>query len=354
MEQEQINRLLNKYLAGNCTPEEEQAVLDWLNSQPQQGNRWNEMSGAAQQEYLAELFRDVRRTIGETGQAAGETNELRPAAGETNAPWQAAEDASHPPVVQMETRSRSLRLTLRIAAVTVVVLGASLLYLFRSSFAPVKMNSIATANREIKRVYLPDSSLVVLNGGSTLRYAEDWKAREVQLEGEAYFEVKASPEHPFVIRSGVVRTRVLGTSFNIHAYPEDERISVGVITGKVEVSKEKSTEKILIASGEMGVYDKPKDHISYTDTKDSTYNAWIEGKLNFYHAPLSEVAATLERTFGINIHITKSHTKECEITGRFHVNQSSTEILTIICKTINAECTIAGAEVTIDNNAPCH
>lgn len=351
MEQEQISRLLDKYLAGNCTPEEEQAVQDWLNSRPQQDQRWREMSGPAQHEYLAELFRDVRRTIGE--EAA---------------------------VIRLQARRRSLRLTLRVAAVALVVLGASLLYLFRNSLVPEKLHTIATAKQETKRILLPDSSVVVLNGSSKLSYAENWKDREVQLEGEAYFEVKASPEHPFVIRSGAVQTRVLGTRFNISAYPEDKRISVGVITGKVEVGKLKSADKVLVNSGEMAIYDKPADQISHertkekilvkskelavydkqkdqivhTETKDTAYNAWMEGKLNFYRTPLSDVAAALERTFGVNIHIRNSYEKECEINGRFHINQPPAEILTIICKSINAECTIVGDEVTIDNSHSCY
>jgi ferric-dicitrate binding protein FerR (iron transport regulator) len=390
MEQEQISRLLDKYLAGNCTPEEEQAVQNWLNSRPQQDQRWREMSGPAQQEYLAELFRDVRRTIGE--EAGDEVPQISAhvniQSGKTHRDHYGEPQATDATLMQSVAsgneadiiRRRSLRLTLRVAAIALVVLGASLLYLFRNSLVPEELHTVATAKQETKRILLPDSSVVVLNGSSKLSYAENWKDREVQLEGEAYFEVKASPEHPFVIRSGAVQTRVLGTRFNISAYPEDRRISVGVITGKVEVGKLKSADKVLVNSGEMAVYDKPADQISHegtkerilvkskelavydkqkdqivhTETKDTAYNAWMEGRLNFYRTPLSDVAAALERTFGVNIHIRNSYEKECEINGRFHVNQSPAEILTIICKSINAECTIVGDEVTIDNSHSCY
>ncbi|GEP96337.1 FecR domain-containing protein [Chitinophaga cymbidii] len=400
MEQEQISRLLDKYLAGNCTPEEEQAVHNWLESRPQQDQRWKEMSGAAQQAYLAELFRDVRRTIGEdgnvhaqrfaagseqpkagTGQAlATGTHNERPQTGSGQAHVAAGNEQPDATIIRLPSRRRSLRLTLRIAAAVIVLMGGTLLYLFRNSLLPAQMHTIATAHRETKRVILPDSSVVVLNSNSKLSYADNWKERKVTLEGEAYFEVQASPEHPFVIRSGEVQTRVLGTSFNISAYPQDKRISVGVMTGKVELSKISADGRILVNPGEMAVYDREKDHISHAGTeekvmveskeiavfdkrknhivhsveKDTAYNAWMEGKLNFYRTPLSDVAAALERVFPINITISNNYENECEINGRFHVNQSPAEILTIICKSINAECTIEGNEAVIKNDHPCY
>lgn len=398
MEQKQISRLLDKYLAGNCTPEEEQAVHNWLESRPQQDQRWKEMSGAAQQAYLVELFRDVRRTIGEdgnihdqgvaagseqpkagAGQATGAHNE-RPQTGTPLAHVAVVHNEQlDAGIIRLQSR-RSLRLTLRIAAAVIVLLGGTLLYLFRNSLLPAQMHTIATAHRETKRVILPDSSVVVLNSNSKLSYADNWKERKVTLEGEAYFEVQASPEHPFVIRSGEVQTRVLGTSFNISAYPQDKRISVGVMTGKVELSKIRAEGRILVNPGEMAVYDREKDHISHAATeekvmveskeiavfdkrkdhivhsveKDTVYNAWMEGKLNFYRTPLSDVAAALERVFPINITISNNYENECEINGRFHVNQSPAEILTIICKSINAECTIEGNEAVIKNDHPCY
>lgn len=363
MEQAQISKLLDKYIAGNCTPEEERAVQHWLDSRPQQGGEWKAMSAAAQQEYLAGLFHDVKQTIGkdEGVQHAGR------------------DDAG---VMHMKASRRSWYAGLRIAAVLLVVLGVTLLYLFRGSLMPQQLHTVTTAHRETKRIVLPDSSVVVLNSGSRLSYAEDWKDREVLLEGEAYFEVQASPEHPFVIKSGELRTRVLGTNFNISAYPGDKRISVGVMTGKVELSKLRSgdkllvtsgekavydrqedkisreetaeADKVLVASGEVGVYDRQKNRISHEGTKDTLYNAWMEGQLNFYRTPLSDVTAALERTFGIRIRILNSYENECEINGRFHVNQTPADIIKIICISINAECTIEGNEVVIDNDRPCN
>ncbi len=319
MDQEQISRLLDKYLAGACTPEEEQAVHEWLKSRHYDQSQWQRMSGQAQQEFLDALYRDVRQSI----------NVKKPA-----------------------PDRRSIRMTLRIAAVGLVLLGAALLYLVTSRNDKAEELTIATTTGT-KKATLPDGSVVILNASSQLRYKQSWKAREVELSGEAYFDVQPNSDRPFVIRSGAVRTRVLGTSFNIQAYPAERRIAVSVISGKVALTGEKSEEKILLEKGQAGIYDREDHRITQVRTEGDSPAAWTEGKLNFFHMTLEEVAAVLERTYNIRISIKNDRTRKCEITGRFHINQSPAEILEVICKTIDATYKIEGENITIDQPAGC-
>jgi ferric-dicitrate binding protein FerR (iron transport regulator) len=163
--------------------------------------------------------------------------------------------------------------------------------------------------------------------------------------------VKASSDAPFVITSGEVRTRVLGTSFNIQAYPKDNQISVGVITGKVEVSK--AAEKIVLGKGESAIYNKQQGRLSHVVFNDSP-EGWVKGELNFFHMQLGEVAEVLQRTYHVTIEISNKKSKACEITGKFHVNQSIDEVLQLICKTIDATYEVDGKRVIIHAENGCH
>ncbi|HVV02934.1 MAG TPA: FecR family protein, partial [Puia sp.] len=94
-----------------------------------------------------------------------------------------------------------------------------------------------TERSEYKYLLLPDSTQVWLNASSTLEFPEHFRTnkREVTLSGEAYFDVRHSEKTPFIIHTGKVSTTVLGTSFNIKAYPDRQHIIVSVSTGKVKV-----------------------------------------------------------------------------------------------------------------------
>lgn len=312
MDQEQLSKLLDKYQAGACTPEEEEQVLNWLNSRNTDQGEWHNMTATAQQAYLDALYKDVRQSI------------------------------------KIPARRQPLRIILRVAAIAVVVLGAALIYILMNR--PEQMETIESL-AGTKRIQLPDGSVVVLNAASKLQYMADWETREVILEGEAFFDVKASSELPFVITSGEVRTRVLGTSFNIQAYPKDGKISVGVISGKVEMSK--AAEKIILEKGEAGVFDKQRGKLSHAVFQKEP-EAWVKGELNFFHMPLSEVVVVLQRHYDVSIEISNNSSKQCEITGKFHVNQTIDEVLQLICKTIDATYKADGKRVIIHAENGCH
>jgi len=312
MDQEQLSKLLDKYQAGTCTPQEEEQVLNWLNSRNSDQGEWHNMPAAAQQAYLDALYKDVRQSI------------------------------------QTPVRRQPLRMFLRVAAVAIVVLGATLIYILMNR--PEQMETVESL-AGTKRVQLPDGTVVVLNAASKLQYPADMQTRQVILEGEAFFDVKASSELPFVITSGEVRTRVLGTSFNIQAYPKDGKISVGVISGKVEMSK--AAEKIILEKGEEGVFDKQQGKLAHAVLQQEP-EAWVKGELNFFHMPLAQVAVVLQRHYDISIEISNNSSKQCEITGKFHVNQTVDEVLQLICKTIDATYEADGKRVIIHAENGCH
>lgn len=196
---------------------------------------------------------------------------------------------------------------------------------------------IKTLPHEKKRVTLPDSSHVWLNENSKLAYETRFEKRHVNLEGEAFFEVERIVERPFEISTGDATTTVLGTSFNVRAYPVEERIEVTVRTGKVAFAQTKEKETpVLLTPGETGVFDKKAKKVEVAVHELENADAWKTQKLTFDDEKLVQVVNTLERYFDVEIEAANPSLLECAYTSSFE--QPDLEgILTVIGTTIGFE-----------------
>lgn len=150
-----------------------------------------------------------------------------------------------------------------------------------------------------RTIKLPDGTLVKLNAGSSIEYPEVFgnQHRSVKLRGEAYFDVVKKTNLPFIIESNDLTTEVLGTTFNIAAYPEDRAISVAVVSGKVRISNGDGALEVLDPA-ELGVFDKQDKSI-----KKGTYGpdllAWYHGVLIFENESLPNVFTRLSKWYGV-------------------------------------------------------
>lgn len=129
-------------------------------------------------------------------------------------------------------------------------------------------------------IYLPDSTHVWLNEDSKIAYASDFNSseRRVTLSGEAYFEVRRDEEVPFIVQTGTAETRVLGTTFNVRAYEDEESIEVAVTSGKVRFSSlaEGENESVFLRRNERGVYDKETNSLEKELRFEYDQLAWKE------------------------------------------------------------------------------
>lgn len=169
--------------------------------------------------------------------------------------------------------------------------------LFRSDPPEIKMLSFAT-EQSVDSVRLPDGTQVWLNENSQISYPETFAGdeRKVDLTGEAFFEVTKDPSHPFVIHGKESEVRVLGTSFNVRALANENSVSVAVSTGKVSfASLNNSENKIVLTPGEQAVLQNGSDTPEKLEAPDPNIMAWKTGKIQFFHAPLSEVIRILEK-----------------------------------------------------------
>jgi transmembrane sensor len=163
---------------------------------------------------------------------------------------------------------------------------------------------------------LPDGTTGMLNSGSHLSYSLPFnKSRQVKLEGEAWFEVYRDENHPFEINTGSSKVKVLGTSFNLSAYPEENYVEVVLKQGKVEFMNMEGKEKAILQSSERLV--SQNGNISKSVIDPSKYYAWTEGKLVFRSDPMDEVARRIERWYNVKVELADQELKRYSFRATF-------------------------------------
>lgn len=178
---------------------------------------------------------------------------------------------------------------------------------------------------------LPDSTNGMLNSGSKLSYLLPFSnKRNVNLEGEAWFEVKKDASHPFEIKAGSSTVSVVGTCFNLSAYPTEDYVEVVLLEGKVNFLAGKSGEKTAVLPSERLVYHNGETVKSVTDPE--KYKAWTEGKLVFRNEPMSEVARRIERWYNVKMNLADKELQKYSFRATFE-DDSLEDVLRYICLT---------------------
>lgn len=208
---------------------------------------------------------------------------------------------------------------------------------------------------------LVDGSKITLEPQSELRYGNEFgdKKREVFLIGEAFFEVKKDSQRPFLIYTGKFVTKVIGTSFRIKAYEQDNNISVSVRTGKVtvyrqnsksEIRRSLSTEIVLIPN-QKAVFEKDQELIIKTlvETPVSISETSQNTSLAFEETKISDVFSRLEGIYGIKIDFDKEAFSKCSVTAHFN-NENLYQKLDIICEIVRAKYEVIDGEIMIFGN----
>ena len=204
---------------------------------------------------------------------------------------------------------------LKIAAAFVILLGA--VYLFKMAFPGVAPTETLVAETGNQKVFmLNDGTSVTLNESSSLTFPEDFtkKERRVELEGEAFFQVAKDASKPFVVETELADIQVLGTSFNVRAYADENLVEVFVKTGKVAVWLKDSNKRVELNPGEKLVFDKNLNKV--VSAKDATGNsmAWKDGILFFKEKTFREIFSEVERQFGIEIRVKNEKLLSCRYT----------------------------------------
>jgi len=326
MDKQQLTLLLEQYLAGTATEQERQALFNIVQSN-------------ADEELFKQVISDLMQKESPGFPANAE-------------PWQKmVQDIVQIDKGKAAPRKKASVFTLYrwVAAAAVVLLIGAGIYFYMNrtrdtSLAKTDTSStfkiVSTSAGKQMELVLPDGSHVWLNGGSSIRYPASFSAKErsVQLRGEAWFDVQHADKIPFVIRSGPLTTTVMGTAFDVRAYPDQQTMEVAVQRGKVKVQ----SGDTLLAVLEKGQLVKVKayDHSISRDTIDISYiAAWKQGDLYYKDEMLGDIIADLQREFNTPIEIKRASLKQVVTTASFNKNTDLRKALDVICRINDARLT---------------
>ncbi|MFW5656815.1 MAG: FecR family protein [Bacteroidota bacterium] len=238
---------------------------------------------------------------------------------------------------------------IRLAAGLALILGLSVAgyYIFRGLDGERLITDDSIASIE-----LPDGSTVTLNRESKLRYPAEFEIdrRKIILEGEAYFEVSADPERPFIIETKQSRVEVLGTSFTVKAYEETEDVEVVVASGMVSLSPKKMPEKrVVLKPGELGTLNPKNEDLEIVKNTDENFLSWKTRHLEFDNAPLGVITQKLEEVYGKDIIIENEALRACPVTVTFD-DMSLEAVLNILQSTLDLRIETSGNTVRISGD----
>lgn len=193
----------------------------------------------------------------------------------------------------------------------------------------VLYTEVTAGKGENRSLTLPDGSRATLNAGSVLKYPTEFRGdlRQIEMNGEAFFEVSSDKTKPFLIHTRDADIRVLGTSFNVKAYEADEEVAICVKTGKVEVALAEGT--IRLTPDEEIVFDKGSREISKRRISADKVTAWLKGGLYFNRTPVKSVVRQLERIYNCRITFKPGFVYDDYLYGE-HDNKSLESVLNSI------------------------
>lgn len=335
--------LIGKYLSGELSAREEGELMAWVEASPQNREVFEEM---VQLWSLSETSPEPEFPVNLSKAWAALDSRI-----ELGEPTLVAEPmvSTAKPALQVvsQPKVRSLNWAWS-AAAAVAVLVVAAWWVFMRDTTPETL-AFSTPDNQSRSITLPDQSQIELNENSTLSYTFDGNIRKVVLSGEAFFDVEKDPEHPFVIETGEVQTRVLGTSFNIRAYPDEAKVKVSVKTGRVEVRKVEKTPQqenpaLVLLPGNTGVYANESATLEKAqDVATEDVDSWQQGTIAFPNGTaLSEVIPAVEKFYNIQIDADESILNKTINGARFTRDMKALEALDIITVSTTSKLAVEG------------
>lgn len=322
--------LIIRYLAGEASPEQQQQLLAWVNAIAENKKQF---------EQFEKLFR-----LSDTLYAAGSDLDI-----DVDKEWlqfvNETRKPKEPPVVQLNPNPYVKKVWYRVAAAILIMLVAG----YGINFLLNKTETLNFASGSNSMALdLPDGSKVILNQHSSVSYQSDFgkESRSLKLQGEAFFDVKADKEHPFVIDVRDGKVEVVGTSFNVRAYDSLQETEVIVQTGRVKFSASEVKNELMLSPGQKGVFSKEKNVLSIAENKDVNFLSWETRKLSFTDASFTEVIRTLERVYGVTITLPANIPASCALTASFD-HQSLDSVFKVLQSTWSLEYRIDGNHIEI-------
>ena len=328
-------KAIDRYLAGDASPEEERAVGEWIAADPSRG----------------EVLQHIRAAH---GPHPDEQWDVDTAWSKFSARPQRRAMPRSLPVSRWYTGAPA-----RIAAALLLTVGGYAAFRGLSS-ARTDLQDRPTAeltapNGQRVTEILGDGSRVVLNAGSRLRYSRSIQShsRDVYLEGEAYFEVTHDARRPFRVHANGGVAHDLGTRFTVRAYPEMTRIDVAVVEGKVSLRRDQEapSDSIVLQPGQLGRLSASDQPVIVPGADVSAYTGWTSGTLVLENVTLGEAIPQLERWLDVDIAVPDRAFASRRIFVRFR-DETAEQALDALSLALGARYERAGRVITLHAAAP--
>ncbi len=317
MNQHDFDKLLEKYLAGLCTEEEEIFIHQWSERLLQ--NSDFQMNTFEKKRFEQKLWQRIQRTL----------------------------------FPRQPYKIYALWTSLAGVACLLVVLFTFLWQSPSTGILPTNAQEISNASGEIEvrntsakpqQIKLEDGSLIVLKPQSSISYPAHFndKNRAVYLQGEAFFQVKRNPSKPFIVHTKDLVTEVLGTSFNIKSYEQSKAIEVSVVTGRVSVyensiKNEKRKNGVILSPNQKILFDKETKKLVPSLVENPIVINTPVTTLDFVfeETPLALVLSRLQSAYQIEFVIENHQLAKCAFTADLNELPLHKQ-LDLICKALDA------------------
>lgn len=283
------------YYGGTLTPSQKQEVDSWMME--------------------SEENREMARNIRSIYQASDALNCIR----QTDAPAalkKVKERMHRPPKVSLLVRLQ------RIAAILIIPLLVGTVYLALKK-EPVEYVEVRTNPGMIAQIELPDGSTVWLNSGSYLKHPSRFinRTRDVELKGEAYFDVESDKNRPFIVNTPFhIKAEVLGTEFNMEAYESDKEVRTTLISGSVRLTfraENNDNKSFIMKPDEEFIYNHKSKKLLISKPYVPTLTAWKDGLVIFRNTPFEAVLGVLSKRFNVEFIVKNEKLYDNSYTGPF-------------------------------------
>ncbi len=321
-EDQRFGDLFNKYLKESCSNEEARELLKILEDpsndqliKSEAFKVWNEYSeNPGENDSMSDVLNDLHNRINaDIGEKSG----------------------------TQIFKKRLGRFLLRAAAVLFIPLMFYSGYLtfkytdkLNNNIGQVMTQTVQVPSGVQTNFILPDGSHIWLNSGSVLKYPNSFRGRlrQVELTGEAYFDIARDPHRPFIVNAGTVNIEVKGTKFDVINYADDPQLEVILESGQVSLYSGHNGENKPIVSmkpGERATYNKSLNTTSINKVDVEKYTLWKDGVLIFRDDPIYEVTKKLSHKFNVDIELQNPDINEYVYTATF-INESLIQILELL------------------------
>ncbi len=330
---EYIDQLIVSFFSGQISVSEKEELVAWINASAEN----------------KEIF-EKSKQLWEEGNAYLSSEMIR-------ADREAIDRKIYELSVRRDKKRKLITLTYRVAAAIFIPLALALTWFWgyhSGNSITGSLCEVSAPRGHIAQCVLADGTQVWLNAGTTIKYtpALQGKNREIFLSGEAYFKVTKDEHKPFIVCTSETEIKVLGTSFNVKAYPGESSIEATLEEGRIELLLKRTAKMqapIELKPGDHAIYslsDKKVVIESGSDTEQLT--AWRDGKFMFRDADLQTIITQLEKLYDVRIHLANENIARLRFRGVFEYEQNIFDALETIQRTTSLTYRINGRDIWIE------